>query len=280
MNTASKTFLYICLFSSFFSIAQNQVFIDENMQEIDSKTYFKKCKAYVLGCLEYKTKTLVVNKVYKHHNFGKISETEFQELKTLLGENSNDNINDIQSIVLHFKDSLFGYNELTLRRLLLSKKESFEELNTNEQSKLLRKAKSIASGRISSHFKHVKNSNVKCKLFLEKNNSVDFYIFNEDVNYIEKFGENKYWIKNDSLLEKLFFGKYPQVSYIIIKPNGNYFVSNRYISKSKYLQLIKKNDWSSFEQNLKLSIDKNSTFGIGFFNQRDTFANNDCIIEY
>ncbi|MEZ4796581.1 MAG: hypothetical protein R2785_05375 [Flavobacteriaceae bacterium] len=249
------------------------------MQEIDSISFYKKCDARVLGCLEYKTKTLIVNKVYKHHDFGEIGTDEFDKLKSLFNTNLNNAAQDFNAYILHFRDSLFGYKELAIKRLL-PKNKKLSSLNPNERNKLLKEAKTRADSRISSHFEHVKSSNKKCKRSLEKFNSIDFYVFNEDINYIEKYGENKIWIKKDSLLGKLFFSKHPQASYLIIKPDGNYFVSNRYISKTNYLQLIKKSDWSKFQKDLELSISKNSRFGEGFFAKKDLIAKNECIIEY
>lgn len=274
----SLKILFLILIS--FSVqGQTKVYVDENMQEIDSISFYKKCDVSVLGCLEYKTKTLIVNKVYKHHGFGKISYNEFEKLKSLLMANLDDSTNDFDSYVLHFRDSLFGYEELAIKRLL-PKNKKLNTLSINHQNELLKEAKSRADSRVSSHFEYVKSSNKKCKRFLEKFNSIDFYVFNEDANYIDKYGENKTWIKNDSLLDKLFFNKHPQAAYLIIKPDGNYFVSNRYIPKTNYLQLIKKADWSKFKKDLELSISKKSRFGEGFFAKKDLTAKNECIIEY
>ena len=277
MRYLSKAVLIICLFSSFFLIAQKEVYVDENMTEIDSQTYLKKCEARVLGCLQYRTNALTVYKIYKHHDFGKINLEDHSQI-SLLSE-VNNNIND-QTIILHFKDSIFGYYESEIKELKNSKKIKFDQLTTSAKNSLYKQAQIDAQSNIKSHFNHVNKSNEKCVRFLEKRNAKDFWVYNEDINYIEKFGAQKKWIKNNALLDRLFFTKYPNASYVIIKPNGNYFISDRYISKSNYSQLIRNSDWTDLEQDLEHSIKKISKSGIGFFYKKDLIANNDCIIEY
>jgi hypothetical protein len=263
-----------------FGYGQEKIYLDENMKTIDSLTFHKKCNTRVLGCLEYKRKQVMVYSVYKHYAFGKISQNEFEKVKFLLNQTSNDVSKKNQSYILHFKDTMFGYYKLAVKRLEKAKKVKLNQLNALAQNQFYKEASSIAKKRVSTHFEYIKSYNEKCIRLLKKFNTKDYYIFNEDVGYIKKYGENKNWIKNDSLLNSLFFGKHPKASYVIIKPNGNYFISNLYIPKSNYLLLLKKDDWTKFEQDLAISIKKNSTLGKGFFRNKDLFANNECISEY
>ncbi len=260
--------------------SQEVIYLDENMKKIDSVNFSKKCKARVLGCLEYKRKQIIVYSVYKHHDFGRLSQNELEKVKLLLNQNSNDDLKKNQSYVVRFRDSLYGYFEKTFKRLQKTKKIIFNDLSIQAQNEFVYEVNSTVKRRVSTHFEHIKSSNKKCIRLLKKVNTKDYYVFNEDVGYIEKYGENKYWIKNDSILNRLFFKQRPNVSYVIIKPNGNYFASNRAISRVNFFRLIKEDDWTKFEQDLIQSINKNSISGIRFFQKKNLFADNECIVEY
>lgn len=102
--------LFLVLSSNIY--AQDTLYLDENLKSINQKQYFQKCKADVFKCLEYKTDSLVVNKVLHKYKFGKISEVEYDQIRKLLELDGQDSIKKGATLVIKFYDTLNNFSRL------------------------------------------------------------------------------------------------------------------------------------------------------------------------
>jgi hypothetical protein len=263
-----KIIVLFIIFLFFFSqsFSQQKIYVDENMKTIDSLTFHKKCNAYIFKCLNYKTYSLIVNKVYYKFSFGKISRIESNQLRLLLVEKSKKNIDSNSIIVIKYIDTLFGYKKYKLRN---EKRNKLQTSNNKTHKHKILKEKAYKKN----HYRYIKKERKCVKSSNSKYGTKVFYLFNYDYNHNKEFPQLN-WMKIDAF-KKLFFNNVYESKTLILKPDGNYFLNGSILSDKRIISLLTK-DWKSFIRDWKNSASTNHIDGIGFFRKEKIFNRTNC----
>lgn len=247
------TFLFLAAGKS---IAQQKIYIDENMNRIDSIQYINKCKIYILKCLKYKTDSLDINKVLYNFSFGRITPTEYKQVKKLLVQNADTLINSNTVILINYRDSLYNFE---------ANKKNYDIHVLNHDS--IRHKKLTPKNFETNRKNWIKKQN-KCIKKLAKNyNTKTFYVYKYDFG-THKDDEALSWIKDRGIFKNLFFKIQYNYNYLIIKPDGEYFLSGNHLSDLNLKSLLKNSDWSKVKLDFQNSYISNSIDGIGIFSEK------------
>lgn len=236
------------------SIFSQKIFIDEYMQKIDSLTFQKKCKAAVLKCLSYKKDSIFdVNKIMFKYSFGKITSTEVSQIKKVLEKSGTKKINNHSNIIIHYRDSLYSF-EASLRNY----KRYIKKHPDNKLSKFTLKSFD------SSREKWVKKQKKCIKKINSKFDTDTFYIYNHKYIDLNNFYNFK-WIKDRGIFKDRFFNIIYNNQILIIKPDGNYFLSGGHLSKVMLFKLLKSSNWDKYKKDWQNSYTTLHKSGLGFF---------------
>ena len=249
-------FLALILFSSNTIYAQDRFYLDENIIEIDSIEFQKKCKIYILKCLTYKTDSVEVNKVLYNFKFGKLSPIEYQQIKKALIQKSKKHIDDDAVLLVNYRDSLFDF-EIRKKKYNIHIQ---EHKGINHQKFTLETFDKSRKKWISKQ--------QKCSSKIDKKfNTATFYVYNFDYGSIEPY-PNLGWIKDRGFFKNIFFQIYRNYRYLVLKPDGEYFLCGSHFSDSNLKYLLKNKDWTKIKSDFKKSYVSESPFGIGRFKKK------------
>lgn len=261
----TKNFYLTLLFLLFFSLSysQEKIYLDENIVRIDSSTYDNKCKNISLKCLEYKSDNLLMNKVFYKFKFGKLTPKEYTQIKSILSIDSNKKIENKDFIIIKYYDSLLNFKRVNEKHIVHSKK-----VKEQQTGQIVRHKYHNFNEK---HFKKNRNiwikKNNKCiKRYENKFQSKAFYIYKDEQNVVDKY-ENFNWIKDRGVFKHTFFKIMFNYRFVIIKPDGEYFLSGGHLSDKRFEELLKNKDWSKFKQDLNESYKKNILTGKGIFKE-------------
>lgn len=256
-----KKILFILYISQLHLFSQNTipkdtVYLDENQLEISKEKFTSKKNNAVLYARSYETEKIIIYKLLYKYHFGKITAKESKQIKLLLQKNK---LNDAQNntILIKYTDTLYDYNSLYLKHLLHLKQHDYI---ANGKNSIKVKHHSFTKKKYSMKLKRYASMQKKCKKKLLKYNTNAFYVYNFDKGY--EFNKNLTWIK-DRILKNMFFKNMSESDLIIIKPNGDYFLKSGHFSDKNLKQLLKKDDWTSYINDWKNSLDKYQKNGIG-----------------
>ncbi len=260
-------FLFLILFP-FLNFSQTEVYLDENMEEIGKSIYISKCESHIFKCLNYKTDTLIVHKTLYKYSFGKISNVEYHQIRNLLMSQSKKRIDSNSTILIKFSDTLQNLqilkNNYDKHVIVCEAKNP----SINHRSKNL---KSFVNGR-----KSWVKSKYKCIEKFKKKNDVSInYVYKYENNAITSYGDFD-WIKDRGIFKNLFFRIMYQSNLLIVKPNGEYFLSGSHISDKSIVKLIRSNDWKKYKEDWQNSITTHLKRGKGFFNKGSSFHKDHC----
>ncbi|APG64287.1 hypothetical protein LPB136_02385 [Tenacibaculum todarodis] len=186
-----KIFLILILLTHFNTYSQSKkiMYVDEDLKILTIEQY----KSNPLNKRHYefrveKDSVIFYIKAVKE-KFGRISKEIHEKIKNNLITVSNSKINSNQTIIINYfpkKDKCLG--------------------NTGWNNSFLKLTKTYTT------------------VLKEKKNIKQFFIFKDD-KIVKNFSKEFQWYKDNSqLIEKTFFKfHYPCFSYVIIKPNGNYY---------------------------------------------------------
>lgn len=274
-----KTFTIFILFvmMSNLLVSQSIIYLDENIKMIDSVQFANKCKNRILKCLEYSKDTLTIKKVLPKHSFGKINTDEFNQIRLIFEKKTNKKISNKNSLLIVYKDTLFSYNEA---------KEKYQNYIAEIKEEIAKKPQTIfVRIRMNNGFRfskfplydfdtfHAKRNKLleKCRKKIEKKSTSSlFYVFNSSKKEGTDFRKID-WIKDTGIFKNKFFTIIGNYRILILKPSGDYFLSDGYLSNEKLNSLLKNDDWSQYINDLKKSLNSNSVYGFGFF---DTYTYN------
>lgn len=255
--------IFIFLFP-FFIVSQTNVksfFLDENNKEIDSLTYSKKCNTYYFKCLDYNTDTLKLKKVLYRFSFGKLKEDEINQIRNLLKSDLNFNLKEGESLVVKFRDTILAFPEI-LKRYEAHVK--IHESRNTMGSYVKHKAfnKKIHKSRI----KHWVKEKNKCFKKFKKKFPVNFlYVYKHDKGGVKEY-ENFSWNEDiRKLLKNRFFKIMYNYNLLVIKPDGNYFLSGGHFSDNNLKKLLEVSDWSKFLSDFNAFKNKYPNKGFGIF---------------
>ncbi len=265
LKSIFKILTFFIALSSFSQEKVKNMYIDEDFIEIDSIQYSNKCKLHIYKCYGYRKDTIKINKVLYKYAFGQLSETELEQIKLVLKRDSNIIIEPNNSIIIKYIDSLFSFN--TIRKKLES-----------HSKKLKKKYK---------HYKYKPFTKKRYQSYLEKgtkhkNKCVNKYRnkYPVDILYMYRYAENSLkeynyhnFIKDENLLKHRFFKIIYNYQLLIIKPNGNYFLSGGRLSNKYVNRLLSKDDWKPFIKDLNISKQLHPKYGYGIFKRLDPTIN-------
>lgn len=253
--------LVFVLIFPLFLLSQNNsklIYLDEHYNEVDSLTYKKKCNSYFYKCLDYKKDSLTLKKVLYAYSFGKLEQTELNQIKSILKSDSNISISDDESIIIHFKDTLTGYPDFLktqeMRVKALQKQFPDIQLEPHDEK--------FYQTRINSWIKSQKKFINK----YSKRFPVRFlYIYNFDKEGLKNY-KNFEWIKdNQGIVKNRFFKISNNHKLVLIKPNGNYFLIGGDFKPDNMRKLLKYEDWSTYLNNYELYKTNYQESGVGIF---------------
>lgn len=246
-------FLTFILFNFNTFYAQDKFYLDENIVEIDSIEFNKKCKIHILKCIRYKTNVVEVHKVLYNFKFGNISTIEYEQIKKMLIQKSVKTINDDAILLVNYRDSLYDFE--------IRKKSYDTHINEHKYAKHHKFTfKTFDKSR-----KKWISKQQKCSSKIEKRfNTAAFYVYNYDYGSIEHYPDLE-WIKDRSIFKNIFFQIYGNYRYLVLKPDGEYFLCGNHFSDSNLKYLLKNKDWTKIKSDFKKSYESESPFGIGRF---------------
>lgn len=276
----SKYFILLITLLPLMSLSQSkEIFIDENQNLVSKKEYKKKCKLNVLKCIKEKAETVKTHRIYDKYIFGKLSNPQINEVKQYLNEISNIAILENKNIIIKYNDSLFGYEESEIRRRKnhraytikfgaatkdISKKHNQIEYKPIEMKTYVK-----------NHLKFI-NKEKKC---VEKAqtvfNSQVLYIYNVDKGHNTMWPDLN-WIQDVNKYLTTHFFRIPKYGgMLMIKPNGEYFVSN-VVFNDKILTELLNGNWDLLKNDWNLTKNQLIKKGHGFFKIDNDFKRNSC----
>ncbi|MEX1381780.1 hypothetical protein [Lutibacter sp.] len=246
-------FLTLIIFNFNTFYAQDKFYLDENIVEIDSIEFKKKCKIHILKCLTYKTNSVEVNKVLYDFAFGKLSPIAYEQIKKTLIQKSLKNIDNDATLLINYRDSLYDFEirkknyDIHIQEHKDAKhhKFTFETFDKSRKKWISKQQK--CSSKID-----------------EKFNTATFYVYNFDYGSIEHYPDLG-WIKDRSIFKNIFFQIYGNYRYLVLKPDGEYFLCGSHFSDSNLKYLLKNKDWTKIKSDFKESYVSESSVGVGRF---------------
>jgi hypothetical protein len=258
--------------------SQIEVHIDEDLKEINLEDYNKKCYSEIFKCSTYKTDSIKINKVLFRYAFGKLNKERRKELNELLSNKSSVKIDSNRTLIITYNDTLFGlYSRLAYRKKLLisQEKTNLERKNSGESPIKFINRKLTPK----TYLKSIKKNEKKLKKCIskanEKYNTDVFFFYKNDKDYLKDI-EFTNWIQDTGLIKDTFFKIANRNNFVILKPNGDYFLSEPRLSDNRLISLLKNNDWSQYKLDWENSIAANSKTGIGFFKREKTSLLTHC----
>lgn len=259
-----------------YSISQDVVYLDHNLNQITEIEYENLRHHRICYRFTHKTDSVTYKKIGLRHKFGKLPPKKLEQLKLYISSRSKTKLNEDELILIAHIDSLHDYSSyvrnfirthpdnfnpsLKVKRIYSEKRKSEFP---NARLYMLEKDEFIKSE--NKRFKR----NVKCKNQIQKQYPVQvFYSYSEKFRS-EPFPDELNWIPDNGIFKSQFFPFEHYGKVIIIKPNGEYFVSSSLNSKLEKV-LIKKQNWKEAEAQL-IEIVKNNplyrNYGIFTYNR-------------
>ncbi len=275
MKFIKPLFTLFFLFNYFFLFSQEsttELYLDENLNKIDSITYSKKCKRILSKCLEYKTDSLIINKISIKYAFGKLTSSEYNQIKGVITRNSDMKLKQNEVLVIKYYDSLLNFNSVNRRHLNHIKKPKTVLPD------------SLASAKNTKNVFHTFNESIfnenrkkwvkkhkKCIAKNEKKYDMKLiYLYKDEQNVLDQY-EDFNWVKDNGVFKNKFFNIMFNFHLLIIKPDGDYFLSGGHITDKQVGKLLKKMDWSEYKNDWKLSFQKQVINGSGLFKKTDSY---------
>lgn len=255
------------LFTQFSSFSQQKIYLNENMKQVDSSLYYKKSEAYSYKAIEYDLDSLTLHKILYKFSFGKLNKTETKQILNLLAIDSGKEISKNNIIIIKYYDSIYNYQTSKKK---YDKHVAIHKYDTTKIS-LLKKPriwhKPYNKNTYTRNNKRWEKFCEKCVKKFEKINMVKvLYSFKHNQKNTMKF-KDLHFVKDRSVLKNTFFKIMYNFNLLVLKPNGEYFLSGGCFSDNKLKQLLKADNWENFKSDWENSIKKYPNNGFGFFSK-------------
>lgn len=245
--------------------AQQELYFDEASNQINKAEFEQKCNSnYIYKCIAYPTDTLVVNKVFFKYQFGKLNVEEFQQIRKLLIKDGEYKIGENDIIIIKKIDSLWNYNrEVKLHKIHEKKYKEYKAINDSlgyEKHHFHEHDfnKEIFEKNLNSWIKQ----NQKCiDKFERKFNTKVIFLHEDNINF-ENVYDDFSWVKDRGVIKRLFFKSNNVHDLLIIKPDGEYFLSGSHFIDRYLKKLLRHEDWSKFKKDFEKSLDSKNGKGI------------------
>jgi hypothetical protein len=253
--------------------------VDEDMNYIQKKTYKKKCKLNIYVCKRHKTDTIIINKVYDKYKFGRVSNDHLQEIKIFLFENTETKVNSMKNIIVKYNDSLFGFREIEEKRKKhydkVSEKYKNSLTNSKKKFKIAKYVPLTFKSYTKNHIDFIKTQQKCIKKVNEVFNSEAFYVYHFDQGHNTLWSDLN-WIQDKTGVFKKYFFKIPDYDgMLILRPDGEFFVTNTHLSEKTLTKLLN-GDWSTLKKDWLKTKKEFIKKGYGFFEAENNFKRQTC----
>ncbi|MFY0715093.1 hypothetical protein J1D01_15585 [Seonamhaeicola sp. NFXS20] len=231
MITKNILVLCGCAFIQFFSFncfsQVDTLYFDIDDKEIDKVSFKDKLRSKFYGGVRYSTDTLVVQELIPNYVFGKLSPNLKSQLFKMLS--SRNNIDTLKTLLIYYKDTLISRNEFPKRDYLIFRDSLGEVMGISKKTgwyfdvRPYKKAKYHEVKYSYKSFNKIMRFNFKKYKRFKQVEPVFFYGYNKglDLNNLKVQWHKDY----GHLIKKLFKYKNYWFRQLILKPNGEFFVS-------------------------------------------------------
>lgn len=256
-----KRFTIIFLLFAFVLNGQNNnkavYFIDDLNKRIDFDSFKVKKENILYTYKKNELDSAVVYRLYKHFSFNRLSKIDNQQIRLMLTSRYDFDIKPNNTIILHFKDTLFGYAEQRKRRLkypfVLSHRNN-DTIHVPFTVELYNKRRKVFD-----------NDQGKCLKKIEKFDAKILYLYGVNKGYTHKSNHLE-WIQASEVLDRLFFNG--KSSFVILRPDGQFYVSIASDLPNNVEKLLKLEDWSKPLDDYAKQYSVDNTKLIGFFDTK------------
>ncbi len=272
-----KIIILLILMCSNLLLSQSKIYLNENLKPIDSVLYRTKCVSNFFSCTSFKKDSIMYGVVSFKYKMGRLTKEAYSQVLKVIQLQTKQNVNKSKSILIRFADTLFDYQSIKNKHDLHHEKYhmnvnfsingeiiDFKNLSYNKTkyNKLLK----------------IRNKRIKkcVKSYYKRQQSNFFYFYNTSVGNSKQF-ESTYWMKDKGLLRKFFFKKTNTFKFLILKPNGDYFLSDRSVTDKIIRKLLKKEDWKKYRDDLIKTYEFKDKNRIGLFKIRKPFFVSHCV---
>ena len=259
-------YLISILFLSFgiSAVCQEKTYFDENFKSINKSTYQEKCRRTLFKCLEYKTDTYAINKILFKYKFGNLDSDAYNQVRNLLMRDSKTEIPNNSIIVIKYYDSILGF-ESEYNKHIKHEREYENSKKDTSGVKMHYHEHEFNKKTFETNRTNWINYRNKClKKFDGKGNTEIFHMFKHSDAESRDFKGFK-WIDDKGTFKNVFFQIMYNFNLVIIKPNGEYFLSGGHLSDKTFEKLIKNDNWSKYKKDWKKSMTTHEIYGKGMF---------------
>jgi hypothetical protein len=216
--------------------------------------------------LEYKTDSLSINKILFKYKFEYLDSTAYNQVRNLLIRDSKHSIPDNSTIVIKYYDSVFSFETEYQKHI---KHEKQYESSKKDSTVVMHYHEHDFNKELfeTNRGNWIKYRNKCLKEYDGKFNTKIFHMFkhsDEDKSTFKDFE----WIDDKGTFKNVFFQIMYNFNLVIIKPNGEYFLSGAHLSNKTYEKLIKSENWSKYKKDWNKSLNKYEIYGKGIFNKK------------
>lgn len=258
-----------------------KVFLNEKSEAISEIEFNVKCGSASFYCKQFEKPDMTVFKVYYKMFFGKLKPKEYEQVRIYLNNRSNKKVPENHKILIHYEESLYGFDERNEHCNLVNSftlQENFEAYNNEakrtgdyEFTSIPEFHKYVRIHEKEYHDKakfdreveeYADQQNACIKKIEKKHQTPVFYIVSENFNYPIK---NKYfsWVVDTGVIRSGFLKNHPDADFVLIKPNGEFFVKTGEMPDFVLNKLLKKEDWLPLQKEWFSSMNTNDPVGFG-----------------
>ncbi len=203
------------------------IYLNEGFKTIEIEEFKRKKKSYLFYERIKQTDSATLHILKPTEVFGNLNDSIFNNFK----KNYNLNINNNETLIIHFVDTLFGYKEFRKYKkpYHIYRMTNGDTVQMRISLRMYYKQRMVFDKAIKKCYQEAKKSNIK-HLHLYETDLNDTYIY-----------QNVIWHKINPELHDLFFKQNSGV--LIIKPNGNFFKYTE-IPKSRIKSILEFKDWN------------------------------------
>lgn len=218
------TLFFVALFNlSFSQHAVNDVYLDETNKIIDERTFELKALSSVYYSMDFIFENRKYHKLRFEYFLGKIPDTKKSQLFKLLYQRHK--IDTTKLLLIHYTDTLKSIDQFPKKNMIVYN------------------ADSTSHEHLISHKQFVKNHKKCIKDHKRYKNLNVLHMYEHNNGHPDKFDE-VVWYKDDlGIIKKLFNDGVFKYYYILIKPDGSFYLENTYYNRGLYKDLLKNKKW-------------------------------------
>lgn len=251
--------------------AQKNIFLEENLTNIDSISYHKKCTRTIVNCVKYNyNKDTTVYAIQKKYAFNKFSNKKIKLIERVL----NDGRKLEKRILVKSHDSIALITDLLYRanyKVVSELKDEKNNITLEIKKERYAKKTFTITNNFLKKYQLLLGKKKRClKKFYKKNIDI---VYKTDKGFIKLYPKVKiYDYEHDSL--QICDFRDPFRDNIFIRPNGQYFKFMRGVTKNKLNKILKAKKWNKYKVSLDESLNHSKD---GFFdNMHYTYGSYTC----